>query len=774
MKISIGYKINRLIAIIVISITVILMGISLIVVNRFTGSSAETMMTDKVEMQTVILNNKLRSVENAVHSIYEVSRYAEKDYQTIKEEDVETYLDLFRNMAINIAKDVDGGVAVYFRLSPEMAGDGKQGFLYLKESRNGGFISSENTDILAYDPDDVEHVGWYYIPIKAKKGTWLPPYYNANLGFNMISYVMPIFDKDMPVGVVGMDINFNNMISVAEDVNIFESNGANLLDIDSHAIYYDKMDIPEKVLQKEMFFRLTEDKSEKMLSFSYDAEEYKMHYATLINGMKYILYAKTADIYEVGRRLIIYGILVFMLIFVLTLMIAIRLSNRIVGPITNINKATREYAKGNWDVELSCDTGDELEELTDSILDMAQNTKDNIRNLRDAMIVAEEASKAKTTFLSNVSHDIRTPMNAIVTYSQLAVSQNDLTEKTRSYLGHILQASNHLLSLINSVLDMSRIESGKSQINLLPCNVKELISELGAMVYANAKEKNQTITIDTSGIVNENIMCDSLRFNQVMINLLGNAVKYTGENGKVYVNASETPGNVPGESVYHFSVKDTGIGMDEEFLGRIFSPFEREISSTVNEIQGTGLGLAISKTLVEMMGGSISVKSKKGEGTEFSVEVPFTHGDNLDNTEVFENAPTDSAPEIDLSALKVLVAEDNKVNRLIVKELLGETVALLDFAVNGREAVDMLKEKGGGYYDIVLMDVQMPEMNGYEATRAIRMSEDEKIKSIPVIAMTANAFEEDKKEAMEAGMNTHLAKPIDVPALIRAIGELVK
>lgn len=396
-----------------------------------------------------------------------------------------------------------------------------------------------------------------------------------------------------------------------------------------------------------------------------------------------------------------------------------------------------------------------------------------LKNLKDALAMAREASNVKTSFLFNMSHDIRTPMNAVVNYTKLAIEEPDVPEKVHLYLSNIQNAGNHLMSLINSVLDMSRIESGKLSLEETPCNIRELAEEIKDIILVNVKEKNQELLIDLKGIIHENILCDRLRFNQIMINIIGNAVKFTDIGGRIVFRAYEDKSVIDERSVYHFSIIDNGVGIDSEFIKHIFEPFEREATSTVSGVQGTGLGLAITRNLVEMMGGNISVKSKKGEGSEFLIDIPFSliKDDIKDKTS--HGKEDDSFNEEVLSDLNVLIAEDNMVNILIAKELLSKRVNNLEIAKNGKEAIDILLEKEPGFFDIILMDIQMPEMDGYEATAIIRNMEDKRLSEIPIIAMTANAFEEDKRNAKNAGMNGHISKPIDLDIMLKTIWECI-
>ncbi len=525
--------------------------------------------------------------------------------------------------------------------------------------------------------------------------------------------------------------------------------------------------------------------------------------------------------------------------------------------------------------------------------------------LENALLQANRASKAKSEFLSNMSHDIRTPMNAIVGFTTLAITHIERRDQVEEYLKKIMTSGNHLLSLINDILDMSRIESGKIHLDEELCSLPDILHSLHNIVQADIRAKQLDLFIDAVDVLDEDIYCDKLRLNQVLLNLLGNAIKYTGSGGTVSVRIIERRKNAPaGYANYEFHVKDTGIGMSKEFVSHIFEPFERERNSTISGIQGTGLGMAITKNIVDMMNGIIEVKSEQGVGSEFIVTFPMRlhSGEKVPQTiprltgcralvvdddfntcdsvsymlqqmglraewtmsgreavlrsrqavdwgdcysvyiidwlmpdmngievarrirkETGEDVPIivltaydwsdieEEAREAGVSAFcskplflselrkclctviadpseekeepakkpvqlhtgRILLAEDNELNQEIAVAILGDAGFTVEIAANGQIAVDMLERSEPGYYRLVLMDIQMPVMGGYEATKAIRSMPNRELASIPILAMTANAFEEDKKEALSCGMNGHIAKPIDVEKLIETLEKIL-
>ena len=395
--------------------------------------------------------------------------------------------------------------------------------------------------------------------------------------------------------------------------------------------------------------------------------------------------------------------------------------------------------------------------------------------LRNALAAAEHANRAKTTFLNNMSHDIRTPLNAIVGFTALAAAHPDDREQVQDYLNKISVSSQHLLSLVNDVLDMSRIESGKMTLDEENVNLPGLIEDLRAIVQANLAAKQLELIVDTDGIVHENIVTDQLRLNQVLLNIMSNAIKFTPSGGTIRFHVQERDLPAADMAEFVFRIRDTGIGMSREFQKTIFDAFTREKTSTVSGIQGTGLGMAISKNIVDMMGGTIAVQSEEGKGSEFIVNLPCRLNSGTVKAEPAQAAEQEKKPaeKKDFTGKRVLLAEDNEMNQMIAEAILTEVGLTVDIAADGEIAVEKMQANPAGTYDIVLMDIQMPKMDGYEAARQIRNLKDLEKAGVPIVAVTANAFEEDRKIALEAGMNGHLAKPYDIPKMMETLEKLL-
>ncbi|MCI7455394.1 MAG: ATP-binding protein [Spirochaetales bacterium] len=384
------------------------------------------------------------------------------------------------------------------------------------------------------------------------------------------------------------------------------------------------------------------------------------------------------------------------------------------------------------------------------------------RKLMSALAQAEEANKGKSYFLFNMSHDIRTPLNAIIGYSELAKNHLDEKEVLDDYIYKIQTCGRQLLGLIGDVLDMAKIESGNLEISEKPCLCQDLMSDI--MISVNESAKKKGLEFEASGnACHSTILCDKVKVQKILLNILSNAVKYTPKGGKISLSVQEKIREDERLSDFTFVVKDNGIGISKEFLPYIFNSFSRERNATISGVSGTGLGMTITKRLVDAMGGKIEVESQQNMGTTVTVSITFSRLVGL------EEKREEIIPDAFLKGIRVLLVEDNEINGEIASEMLRELKVNVDLVTNGKECIDALLEKDAGYYDLVLMDIQMPVMDGYEATRIIRRFSDKDKRLIPVIAMTANAFEEDKQKAFQSGMNGHLAKPVEMRHLIQAL-----
>ena len=403
------------------------------------------------------------------------------------------------------------------------------------------------------------------------------------------------------------------------------------------------------------------------------------------------------------------------------------------------------------------------------IVDLSDRTGEHQTTLavEAALEVAEKASKAKTDFLSNMSHDIRTPMNAIIGITTLMKNELHQPEKLAEHLGKLETSGRLLLGIINDILDMSRIESGKTTLNIEKTNLPQQVSQLDSIIRQQASQRRQTFTVENH-VQHKNVLADPNRLNQVLMNILSNAVKYTPQGGHIRLDVEELT-HTEHYAKYRFVVQDDGIGMSEAYQKTLFEPFTREEKSGTNRVQGTGLGMAITKSIVDLMGGTIHVESAPGKGSRFEVVLELPIDAEADKVQTASALPEEDEAVSPLSGMKFLCAEDNAINAEILEMLLETKGASCTICSNGQEIVDAFASVKPGEYDMILMDVQMPVMDGLEATRRIRNGENPLGRTIPILAMTANAFLEDMQKSKEAGMDEHLSKPVDIAALEQTV-----
>lgn len=412
---------------------------------------------------------------------------------------------------------------------------------------------------------------------------------------------------------------------------------------------------------------------------------------------------------------------------------------------------------------------EQLNLLNSQNVAMQQKIEKQNQELQKAAKIAEDANAAKTNFLFNMSHDIRTPMNAIIGFTDLLEKYQTDPEKRADYLKKIQNSSSVLLSIINNVLEMARIEKGTLEFEETAWSAEQFNDTLYSVFHEMMEQKGIDFTRQII-VQHPYVFCDTIKLREVFLNILSNAYKYTNSGGKVNMHLEEIPCNRDGYVLYQTTISDTGMGMDQEFIPHLFEEFSREYSTTENRVEGTGLGMPIVKKLLDYMNGTIVVESEKGVGSTFIVTIPHRIAQKSDLIE-------HKHIEINPSAFKgkrILLAEDNELNAEIAMEILGEAGFEIERAEDGQICVDMLNHAASHYYDLILMDIQMPVMNGYEATRTIRSMTDKEKADIPILAITANAFEEDRREAVKAGMNGHIAKPINVRELMKELAAILR
>ncbi|MCR4742121.1 MAG: response regulator [Treponema sp.] len=386
----------------------------------------------------------------------------------------------------------------------------------------------------------------------------------------------------------------------------------------------------------------------------------------------------------------------------------------------------------------------------------------------DALNRAQKATRAKTLFLTNVTHDIRTPLNAIIGFTEIARRNSENRGKLFDCLSKISVSSDHLLTLVNDVLEMSRIESGKLLLQYENESLKEIIETVTSIISPEFTEKNINFVVEFNDVRDDSILCDSLRMKQIFLNILNNAIKYSKQDGNIYFTINQTKSIKQDFVSYEFHIRDEGCGMTEEFLSRIYQPFERENTSTISGFYGSGLGLSITKNLVEMMGGHINVTSKVNEGTEFVINLTF------EVPSLSEIKDETAVTKYDFHGKRILVVEDNDGNREIACEILKDAGLEVEEARDGSFAIEKIQNASANYYDAVLMDIQMPGKNGYETTKIIRSFDKPGIEDLPIIALSANVYEDDKKKAFEYGMNGYITKPFNVIELLKVLNFVIE
>ena len=392
-------------------------------------------------------------------------------------------------------------------------------------------------------------------------------------------------------------------------------------------------------------------------------------------------------------------------------------------------------------------------------------------DLKKAAELAKSANEAKTRFLFNMSHDIRTPMNAIIGFSGLLEKNLQNGKQAKEYLGKICSSGNLLMTIINQILEIARIESGTIALQLKAEDINTVFHTVNTVFEEDIRKKNLQYSTDLD-VYHTFIFCDRVKLQEIMLNIISNAIKYTSDGHAVHVKIYEKDSEDPRKARFIFTCEDTGIGMSEEYLPHIFEEFSREHTTTENKVAGTGLGLPIVKSMIELMGGSIQVESTQGVGTKFTVDISF---DMASEADVYRDQISEQPDVLEkLEGKRILLAEDNDLNAEIAIELLAEQKIITDRAEDGAECLDKLEKADSGYYDMILMDIQMPVMDGYDAAARIRRMKDEKKASIPIIAMTANAFAEDRQKAISMGMNDHVAKPIDMNVLLPVIAKYIR
>ena len=703
------------------------------------------------------------SLEQSVDTIYNYALQRAQTYTHFLEDKTER--DLYTNdiseLGKSIAENTRGTMSVYLRYNPDDYGP-TSGFWYtiVLDGEKGSWMSAVPTDMSLYDRDDLEHVGWYYIPVETGTPMWMDPYYNGNLGVEMISYIIPYYYNNYTVGIMGMDIDIALLREAVSKVSVYESGRALLMTRSGNIIYHPGYESGVEYSALPAEFRefvdtvLKDDDDNSGIYKDIDGVEKKIIRRELKNGMILAVYAPLSEINAPRTNLLSQLLLVSMSIIVIAIIVSNIWARTIVRPLRKMTRIASQYESGDFGEKMDIKSSDEVGVLSRSLQNMATSLKKQIE-------IADSANRAKSEFLANMSHEIRTPINAILGMNEMIMHESRDTNIT-DYSCSIQASGKTLLTLINSILDFSKIEDGKMEIMPVNYDVRTLVSELVNSVSERAKEKSLDFIVNVDKNLPSVLFGDDMRIEQVISNLLTNAVKYT-EKGKVVLNINEEERSGD-EVVLAVSVEDTGIGIRKEDMGRLFESFERLEEKRNRNIEGTGLGMAIVTRLLAMMGSELKVESEYGTGSVFSFEIrqtivnPDPVGKFSPRTvrsgKIRENSTFLYAPQA-----RILIVDDNRMNLKVAGNLMKLFGIVPVLASSGFEAIELVHDH---HFDIIFLDHMMPRMDGIETLKKLK---SENIPLPPVIALTANAVVGAREMYLDEGFTDYISKPIEVDKL---------
>ena len=732
-------------------------------INIILNTDSEEILWLAANRNASIIDENFISIEQSVDTIYNYALQRTKVYKDFltNEKERNGYTGDISELGKSIAENTQGAMAVYLRYNPDDFGP-TDGFWYtIVVDEEGAWISAEPTDMSLYDKDDLEHVGWYYIPVENGSAMWMDPYFNKNLGVEMISYIVPYYYDNYTVGIMGMDIDLDLLREAISEVSVYESGRAFLItkegDIIYHQDYPTGMDYSSLMGGTKKFVDTVLD-SELDKSYIYQEKDgitKKVILKELKNGMIFGVYAPTSEINAPQRKLLTQLLIIFFGILFVAIAISFLLIRTIVKPLKNMTRIAKEYESGNFSEEMDVESQDEIGVLSRTLQTMATSLKKQIE-------IADTANKAKSEFLANMSHEIRTPINAVLGMNEMILRESK-DDNIRDYSENISVAGKTLLSLINSILDFSKIEDGKMEIIPVKYDLSSMLHNLVNSNLERAKNKGLEFKIDIDENLPSVLYGDDVRITQIIMNLLTNAVKYT-EKGYIKLSVRDAGRDSEG-ILLAVSVSDTGIGIKAEDREKLFESFERLDKERNRNIEGTGLGMSIVTRLLNMMGSKLNVESTYGEGSVFSFLLKQGVIDERPVGNYGARLSKSSEQRVEkylyAKGAKVLVVDDNEMNLKVAKNLMKRNGIVPDLAGSGREAIEKIKEKK---YDIVLLDHMMPKMDGIETLKILK---DENIlqKDTVVIALTANAVVGAKESYLEAGFTDYLSKPIDVTKL---------
>lgn len=760
---SIQTKLIFVISLIIIMVVGAFLVISTIRTNSILNDDSQDILRSSADYYANVIDDNFRSTEQSVGTIYNYANKRAETYTAFltNEQERDAYTYDISELGKSIAENTRGAMAVYLRYNPEEFGP-SSGFWYTVNLEDNSWQPSVPTDMSLYDKDDLEHVGWYYIPVAEGTPMWMEPYYNANLGVDMISYIIPYYYKGNIVGIIGMDINMNLLKEAMAEVKVYETGHAFLMDKKGNVIYHESYpdgadfdELPES--DKNYFGRVLNQKVNEPVFFSsLTGIKQKLVLKELSNGMILGVYAPLSEINTPQRSLLTQLVVISGLILIIGILIGLVWVRSLIRPLKKMTDVAERYANGDFSEEMSVQSEDEIGILSHSLQTMSTS-------LQEQIDIADSANKAKSDFLANMSHEIRTPINAILGMNETILHETKESEVLECST-NIQTAGNTLLSLVNTILDFSKIEDGKMEIIPVNYGTASIINNLVNSIQERAKAKGLTLSLDIDEKLPSTLCGDDIRITQIIMNLLTNAVKYT-ERGSVTLTLREEFRE--GDSIEIFvSVKDTGIGIREEDLGKLFESFERIEEKRNRNIEGTGLGMAIVYRLLHMMGSELKVESTYGKGSEFSFILRQKIVDERpigNYVERHHKSAADMIHKVDFEApaARVLVVDDNEMNLKVAKSLLKLCGIVPDLSNSGQDAIDKIGKKE---YDIVFLDHMMPKMDGIETLHILK-EHDMIPEGMTFIALTANAIVGARETYLSEGFDDYLSKPIELPKL---------
>ncbi|MBR3081876.1 MAG: response regulator [Clostridiales bacterium] len=733
--------------------------------NAILNSDSKDILISAANYNANVIDDNFRSTEQSVGTIYNYALKRAETYTSfLKDVEVrENYTYDVSELGKSIAENTRGAMAVYLRYNPDDFGP-TAGFWYTINLSDNSWQPSVPTDMSLYSKDDLEHVGWYYIPVATGQPMWMDPYYNANLGVDMISYIIPYYYKDYTVGIIGMDISMDLLKESVAKVKVYETGGAFLIDKKGNVIYHedfpqgkDYVDLSEE--DQKYFKSILDIKMNEVTVFkAHNGKPQKVILKELKNGMVLGVYAPSEEIDAPRRTLLIQQLLISALILMSALLIVMVWVRSLTGPLKRMTRVAEHYADGDFSESMSVKSNDEIGILSRSLETMSTSLQEQIK-------LADSANKAKSDFLANMSHEIRTPINTIIGMNEMILHEAE-DDRILDYSTNIQTAGKTLLSLVNTILDFSKIEDGKMEIIPVNYGTASVINNVVISIIDRAKSKDLEFNADIGENLPSIMWGDDIRITQIILNLLTNAVKYT-ERGSIKLTIREQSRN--GDEIELFvSVKDTGIGIKEEDIDKLFESFERIEEKRNRNIEGTGLGMAIVNRLLDMMGSHLEVKSSYGKGSEFSFVLKQKIVDErpIGNYAERLHRASGTASGKDEARLyakgaDILVVDDNEMNLKVARNLMSLNGIVPDIANSGADAINMIKNK---HYHIVFLDHMMPKMDGIETLQKLRQQNILPMDTT-VIALTANAIVGAKDTYLNAGFDDYLSKPIDISKL---------